>query len=66
MANRHNIVTLELCYLYPVQTMEDIARQLRLTKFLQLCYEAGLLDKLQGSTEMTVFAPSDEAFNGED
>lgn len=45
-----------------IQTMEDRARELRLTKFLQLCYEAGLLDKLQGPTEMTVFAPSDEAF----
>ncbi|XP_060590132.1 periostin-like [Ruditapes philippinarum] len=46
-----------------IQTMEGVARQLRLTKFLQYCYESGLLDKLQGSTEMTIFAPSDEAFS---
>lgn len=44
--------------------MEGVARQLRLTKFLQFCYESGLLDKLQGPTEMTIFAPSDDAFSG--
>ncbi|KAL4230926.1 hypothetical protein ACF0H5_011300 [Mactra antiquata] len=46
-----------------VLTMDSVARELRLTKFLQLSYEAGLLDKLQANTEMTLFAPSDEAFN---
>ncbi|XP_052228208.1 periostin-like isoform X2 [Dreissena polymorpha] len=46
-----------------IQSIDGVARELGLNKFLQLCFDAGLLDKLQADTEMTLFAPSDEAFN---
>ncbi|WAQ99700.1 POSTN-like protein [Mya arenaria] len=45
-----------------VKTLDVAARDLHVTKFLQLAYEMGLLDKLQTDTEMTLFAPSDKAF----
>lgn len=44
--------------------MDVLARSLGLNKFLQLAYDAGLVDKLASDTEMTLFAPSDQAFNG--
>lgn len=46
-----------------IQTLEMLARELHLTKYLQLCHDAGLLDKLQSGTETTLFVPSDAAFN---
>lgn len=49
---------------FQVQTIDGLARSLGLNKFLQLSYDAGLLDKLASSTEMTLFAPSDDAFSG--
>ncbi|KAK3577238.1 hypothetical protein CHS0354_030520 [Potamilus streckersoni] len=46
-----------------VKTMDDLARDLNLNKFLQLSHEAGLLDLLESRSDMTLFAPTDEAFN---
>ena len=54
-----------LVYVFSVvQTLEGLARALRLDKFLQLMFEAGLLDQLQTGPEMTIFVPADKAFNG--
>lgn len=53
-----------LCdFLFTVQNLEGLARALRLDKFLQLLFEAGLLDQLQTGPEMTLFVPTDKAFS---
>lgn len=65
--NMH-VAKFSLCVIFHLfssaKNVEELARDLSLNSLLNLTRDAGLTDLLRRDDEFTLFAPTDEAFDG--